>query len=689
MAYDNQWTLTLSNVIPSSSNDTGVFIGNGKLGMLTSFSPNSNVISQCLITSAVSKNTHNTIETYNDFGITFPGYTSSNVSQSLNMFTGICTTTIDYGDFTCSSDVFAPQHLPFCTVHTVRIIPNVNAEANIVMHQNVACPPSFKNPQYNNNIIYDDVNQRGVCVLNGEESGPNGTTFACAYVSSSLVTSLGFNVLSDDLSQAFRVIQIDRVPTTITFVSAHMTINDFDNPIEETKRIVLSVLSSDVQTIRSNHVKAWAKIWNNCVTIVPKTGIPSNASAKITQYNRHLRYSLYSLFSSVRPGVSIDVNSTNFGMLDLEGSLLFTGDLFVIPTLILLVPEYARSLLDYRAKTIPVARQLAAGYGFKGTKFPYTNDVLGYKNQLYWNTFSQMTLFNTALISINCWNFYRATKDKGWLSSVGYPLMSNIADFFVSFVTYDSESYTFSVNNTIGVSGTLSSSDNIFTNDTIKLALRFAIEASYELMLGTSDEWQEYYAGIQLPVFDRCNCPDGTGEVYKFDATYTNQSLSLAEPLFPFIPYYSSPNNNWFQNVSVTGITQNVAMKATLDTYLPLVKNWNNPINNFILALMYGLYSQTNPDTLTQFVSSFDNFISENVSGAWGHMGKGLSNYAMYVSLVIQGLAQQKIYGGVAETRFYYEEFRVASVTSANMPDTWKAVKIGSQLTQNVVYYTT
>jgi len=159
--------------------------------------------------------------------------------------------------------------------------------------------------------------------------------------------------------------------------------------------------------------------------------------------------------------------------------------------------------------------------------------------------------------------------------------------------------------------------------------------------------------------------------------------LPIAEPLLPFVPCYATPNDSRFQNVSVAGMPLNVSLKATLDA---TVSDWNNPLNNTLQAILLGLYSQTDPAYIDQFTCSLDNFIEKNEStNAWGNLD--ITQSALLLNIFVQGLAGLKIYGGVAETRFYYEEFRTAALTGANMPSTWKAVKVGTHCVQNTMYY--
>lgn len=691
--FDNQWTLAYTtNTI---NIDDKTFVGNGKLGLMSGSS--NNCISNAYISAHVDpKSQNNMMETFNTFGISFSNYLpSSNITQSLNMYCGILNSALQYT--TCnipsidvSIDVYTPQHLPFCSIQTVNIKYNDNSVRNVDILHKINAPPSLLNPEYNNNVIFNNLTNKGIYILTGEAN--NGDVVMAStyeFSSNANVTNKGFNIPNNNMKCAFNIFNVS-VPCSFSIVTSFMTRHDFEFPLEETKKVSLRVLNEGVSKTRCKHVALIADRWKSCnVSIKGKTGINLSETNKINFYNRHLKYAIYNLISCTRK--SDDFGIINIPMTCSQTSILYTGDLFLIPVLILLCPDYAKSILAYRNKTQHIAKQLAVGYGFYGSKYPYFDDTLGYKNTLYWNTYSQFTIFNTALISINTWNYYRVVQDKSWLRNIGYPVLKENAEFFMSIITYDPSTGGYSINDSVGLSGIVSDSNNIFTNDTVKLALRYAIEAGYELSIGSDDKLNEYYFGLPLLYYQNCNCPSGVGAVYKFDASFSltlSGNIPIAEPLLPFIPCYTTPNNGQFSNVSVSGVTQNVAMKATIDAYLPLV-DWTNPLNAAIISILYGMYSQTCPSYLQNFTNSLDNFINNNTSPVWGNM-KDLTMHALLIEIFLQGIAGYQINGGVAESRFYYQEMAVVSSMSANMPSYWKDIKINSKNTyciQNQMIY--
>lgn len=729
--FNNQWNLTYTPGSNVTSDRT--ILGNGKVGLYSG--TESNVISQVYYSSSIvnPRNQNNMIETFNTHSVSFSNCVSTLVSQDLNMFTGILTTNQVWSpengsNLYVSTDVYVPQHLPFCTIQTINIssapfldppppapaptqqsncypttfsnpvFDNTTATGTIDIHHTIKAPWTGVEVEYNNNVVFDQLTNKGVYILTGQNKTTDTVVASTYYFPSNGNVTIsainkGFNVPMSDINSAFNIFQLP-VPCSFSIITAHMTKSDFsETPLEEAKRIVLRVLNEGVPKARSDHVSLMRDRWKNTqVSICPKTGITSSESAKVTQLNRHIKYSLYKIIACTRS------SHHDFGIIDMPqnpnqtNSVLFRGDLFLIPLLLLLCPEYTKSYLKYRYNTISNAKALAAGYGFQGAKYPYEDDALGYNNTLYWNTYSQFTIFNTALVSINIWNYYRTTRDQSWLRNIGYPVLQENAEFFASVISYDPAT-GYSIKRSVGLSGKVSESNNIFTNNTVKLALRFAIEAAYELSLCVNDKLNELYYNLPLLYFQDCSCPDGVGSIYKFDSEYQlQQPIPIAEPLLLFIPSYTTPTNNFYTNVAVSGRNQTFSLKANLDAYYTTV-DWTNPLNSGILAISYGMYAQTCPGYIDNFTQSLDDFISHNTatSPVWGNMGN-ITQDSLLIHILLQGLAGYKIRGGVAESRFYYEEFSVTSLVSANMPTYWKDIKInnktGTKTTMNQMLYT-
>jgi protein-glucosylgalactosylhydroxylysine glucosidase len=720
--YDNQWTITYSNAgTPISADEPGIFLGNGKVGMTTSFDQldvqNTMITTQLRYYNGSYK--ANIVDPFYTNHVKFFDNKPENVTmtmreQSLNMFTAIFTSkhtvteTVSNKTIDVECDLYTPRQLPFCTVQTLKLTPTQDMSELLFFHE-AYTKDNITDVEYNNNVIYNEtINpDKGLYILSGKGRTRNTSDVvvcACAYLMEmpeSDYENLGFNIYRNDLNRCYNKFKLKNLiagtQIKIHIVSAHMTSFDFEGPGEEVKRIVLNIankastMTEVAARVRSDHCAWWADLWETDITIAPKVGITVEEADELNYLKRHIRFSLYNIYSSVRENVNVEVNPLNLSVIDFDGSVLYDGDLWLIPLLLIMKPDVARALLEYRYKLIDIARQLAAGYGFKGAKFPYVNDSIGYKNALYWDTVGPMSVFNTALISINVWNYFRITRDRDWLQSKGYVMLKDNADFFASKIDKDADG-SFHLRNVVGVNGVESADQNAFTNNLVRLALRYCIEASYELSYPVKSRWQECYYG--LPVLFH-GVPNN--QVIKYDVNATDASLyNIIEPLFNLIPGYSYLF--WVPEAS----HNRTAIRANIDYYAPKVQpsTQHHPFNIALLACCYGQYAQYDSNYVANYKVKLYEFLTCHTSGIWGNLttqNKKKNDVvlnAILVCMLVMGMCQVTVAGGVAETRFYYEEMRVTSLTSANMPPTWRNVKVagtgtnlGTLQTTNTLYY--
>lgn len=153
------------------------------------------------------------------------------------------------------------------------------------------------------------------------------------------------------------------------------------------------------------------------------------------------------------------------------------ADVWVVPPLLLTNPEAARPFVDARCAALPAAHASARERGFKGALFLEAGETDA--DDAY------LPLFRTGLASQAAWNFFRASHDRKWLSDVGYALLQGAADLFVSAMPSPSAA---AVPRVRGIDG-VSSDDDPFTNVLAYLAVKNALEGSYELGFAGKAAW--------------------------------------------------------------------------------------------------------------------------------------------------------------------------------------------------------
>lgn len=695
--YDNAWEVSVNyndnNWTELDLNNDNPVVANGKVCIIPSFDAITGAKNVKITIDPKYDSKTNTIETFNPFYSWL--YTDDRTAiqqtrQSLNMLTGIFTsyatieTIVDI-----ETDIYTPRHLPFCSIKTIRITPLKNLE-NLVFHHEISYHNDLVN--YTNNIIYDNTTNRGIPLIIGQPAQTRDATIVSAYIIDENLTydNLGFNVYESKKSVCFNKLNFKGLLSGTTYrvhiINVHMSTDDYDFPVEESKKIALNCVNKGIDNIRSSHITLWRNIWKTDINITPKSGIEDTLTTKVNEYKRYIRMALYNIYSLSRETVHMGA-AKNYGFVDPSdsSSLMSTGDLFLIPLLLIMKPQLARSFIDFRFNFLKMAKQLAAGYGYKGSKYPYQSEQTGYKNSLYWNTHTNITYFNTALISINVWNYYRMTKDRQWLSDIGYPILKENAIFFCNIAGLETDNCdcceddtTEEVNilNTVSLSGIESLRNNAFTNNLIRHAVKAAIEASYELKTEVPNSWLTLKTWLPIPV-----TADGNN-IYKFDDTYDpfvedpGTQIPIAETWFNHVPYYTPSDVNPYMTNSAVFRYKNVTIQDVLNNINAYKDNIHteNIMNTALHTLLMALYMQYDASYTGQFEVLLDGFIG-NIFGTdiW-KKNNDITINAMFLFVIIQGVCQTNIKGGVSEARFYYEEMKRTSMIGANMPVYWKEI---------------
>jgi trehalose/maltose hydrolase-like predicted phosphorylase len=709
-SYDNEWTISVTNCNASLSNlqsTKGAFLGNGKVGYITAMDR-----------IGVQKSLMSVDFDFNEYGIYknnvtdgfditsvkfFDNYpnmvtaASNNfIGQSLNMFTGICTSQLQITNtqtndvIDVSYDLYPVRNLPYCTVQTINITPHQNM-SNLEVYHEVGCSNNVMNVEYNNNVLYNDLinSSGGLYMLSGKgvlkDTGKTIAVSSSYCLESSNISPVGFNVYATDVNKCFQKLVIKDVSSNVTYrmhiISAEMTEYDFKLPLDETKRILVNVLNSSnttaaVSKVRQTHVKEWSKMWVSNISIIPKAGITDVEQAELNSITRVIRYSLYNIWSAVREGIRTELNPQSLSIMDTYGTLFWDGDLWFIPVLTLLRPSIAKNMLEARYTMIDRAMKLASGYGYNGSKFPYVNDVVGYTNVPYWDVRGPMHIFNTALITISVWNYYRVSQDRDWLLNKGYTIMKNNSDFFTSKLEVD-EDGTYHIRNVYSFHDKISD-DNTLTNYLVKAALKNTIEASYELSVIAKDEWVRAFYNLDTKFYP---CPPNPADILMLDAASTpTDTCKFLEHLVPLLSYYSrtffavNPSRDW------TTIQRNIDVESPkIETaFQP------NPMNNMILSWLTGTLTNYDASYPNLFNESIKKIIDQNVQGIWGNFSMNnsggdyndLSLSSLFILHLLCTSGTLRVTGSVSETRFYAESMGIHNDPTCSMPKTWKAMRL-------------
>ena len=188
-----------------------------------------------------------------------------------------------------------------------------------------------------------------------------------------------------------------------------------------------------------------------------------------------------------------------------------------IPSLLLLQPEIAKSLLEYRYQRLQAAKHNAFSHGYKGAMFPWESAASGNEETPVWALSGPFEHHITADIAIAAWNYYAVTQNKEWLREKGYPLLKETADFWASRVERNGPG-KYDIKNVVAADEWAENVDNnAFTNAAAKANLKYATDAAALLGLTPDPDWMNVYNNIPILKF-----PDG---VTKEHATYKGEKI--------------------------------------------------------------------------------------------------------------------------------------------------------------------
>jgi hypothetical protein len=425
--------------------------------------------------------------------------------------------------------------------------------------------------------------------------------------------------------------------------------------------------------IITDHNIKWSTMWKNIVEIKARSLIyehvgsalhndvdlgiangivPSNLKRNINHLNRIIKTSFYNLYSIIRDDVNMEINPLNLSVLDLDGSLYWIAELWIVPALIYSNPSAAKTLLDHRYQQLETAQKLALTNGFKGSRFAYSNDGVNLNN-VFWNASSSVYIFNTALISINVWNYFRISQDVDWLIRKGFPILKNNADFFMSkFVLKTSKQHGvkyYTMDDIFSINSNENVNNNFMSVYLARMAIKYANEAGDLLKYNpkkANNPWLKLLDGyIFLPLTreKRIIMDESAMDAFitggKDDGTIAH--LNVLEPLIILMPYYNAMFGDimkiyYSEDPSEAPYTMNSSSATVNFTDVDIFTNFevyktkisstytNFSMNQLMVSLLEFSQAQnkqltTSKDYLTAYNENFAKLINTNTSLPWNN----------------------------------------------------------------------
>jgi trehalose/maltose hydrolase-like predicted phosphorylase len=275
------------------------------------------------------------------------------------------------------------------------------------------------------------------------------------------------------------------------WTGAECTTQNFADPKSESERMVIFNLLNSKEVLLAQHKSQWNKLWQGDIIIEGDL-----------QSQQDVRLALYHLYAFGRGDSNLSIAPMGLSLqTPYNGHIFWDTELWMFPPLLMLNQDIARSLVNYRSDRLEPAQKRAINYGYKGAMFPWESDDTGEEATPPFALTGPFEHHITADIGIAFWNYYRVTKDKKWLTEKGYPLMKEVADFWVSRVILNNNG-SYSIDNVVGANEFAPNvNDNAFTNGAAITALEFTTKAAMEIGVTPNPEWKFVSEKIKILKF--------------------------------------------------------------------------------------------------------------------------------------------------------------------------------------------
>lgn len=482
----------------------------------------------------------------------------SHYIQCLDMRNGTLTGSFRFKDVaTVHYTYYALRHLP----HSVMLDVTVKAlrKTAIVAENIVQTPAAYRD----NRNYFNEVNppHAYIPLLTTVAQTPSGKTTVVASNSFIFPEKKGeeprviheMRHTDSHLMQFTRHLQKDE-EYTFSLVGTLLSSMHTADPYNAAERMSVYTALQGREALIEAHNREWEKLWEGDIVVEGDK-----------QVQQDVHNMLYHLYASVRKGTGYSLSPMGLTGQGYTGHVFWDTEMWMYPVLLVLHPDLAKELLEYRVNRLEEARQNAFLHGYDGAMFPWESAVTGVEKTPVSSLSGPYEHHITADVAWAAWQYYLVTKDKEWLREKGWPLLEQTARFWKSRVVYKEGRYE--IKNVVCADEWAENVDNnAFTNAAARLNLEYATRAAQELGLPADTAWQ--YIASHL-VFTKMK----NGVTREHDS-YKGQHIKQADVNLLAYP--------------LKLITDSVQIKLDLEYYSQKVPDAGTPaMTQAVFALLY------------------------------------------------------------------------------------------------------
>lgn len=520
-AQPDPWKISAANINPSGY--YGVTVANGMIGIVSS--PEPFKVKDVVLAGAYDLygrgRVSNFLRSFNllNMNLDINGHRVdaahiSNLQQELDMRYASFSSSFSYGDdASVSYTYYALRHLPYTVLMDVAV--TAKKDITITGSSVMEAPDALKDVQN----YYNEIDRPHVVIslLSSTAKSPTGKLQLCASNTFLFSEAHGseprvIHEMWDNNMHLMKFTKSIKAGETYHFsvAGASITSAHHDDPLNEAERSAIFAKLEGRERLISFHKKAWDELWKSDIRI---EGDP--------QAQQDVHSMLYHLYSFTREGTSLSPSPMGLSGLGYNGHVFWDTELWMYPALLVLHPEMAKSLVEYRYQRLDAAKRNAFSKGFKGAMFPWESAATGVEETPVWALSGPFEHHITACVAIAAWNYYCVTQDKTWLKEKGWPILSATADFWASRVERNGPGH-YDINNVVAADEWAENvNNNAFTNAAAKANLQFATQAAQLLGMNADPDWMNVANNIPILKLDN--------GVTSEHATYHGEGIKQAD----------------------------------------------------------------------------------------------------------------------------------------------------------------
>ncbi len=566
------WLIKADKIDPS--NYYGITVANGMIGIVSS--PEPFKVKDVVLAGAYDQygrgRVSNFLRSFNLLNMTLDidgkrvdGKNITAFTQQLDMQHAGFTSSFDFGDkASVRSTYYSLRQLPFSVLMDVEI--TAKKDITINSASVMEAPDALRDVQN----YYNEIDRPHVVIslLTSSAKSPTGKLLMCASNTFLFGEPHGqeprvIHEMWDNNMHLMKFTRTIKAGETYRFsiVGSSITSAQHEDPLNEAERMTIFAKLEGRERLINFHNKAWDDLWKSDIVI------DGDAQAQ-----QDIHSMMYHLYSFTREGSTNSPSPMGLSGLGYNGHVFWDTELWMFPALLVLHPELAKGLVEYRFERLESARRNAFSHGYKGAMFPWESAGTGVEETPVWALSGPFEHHITADVAMAAWNYYSVTQDKDWLREKGWPILSATADFWASRIERNGPG-KYDIKNVVAADEWAENVDNnAFTNAAAKANLYAATEAAKLLGITPNADWKN--VADNIPILKMENGVTREHAAYNGEGIKQGDVNLLAYPL--------------------KEITDAGQIKKDLDYYSTRVPNQGTPaMTQAIFTLLYARIGDT------------------------------------------------------------------------------------------------